>query len=372
MKFKFLFLLYAIGYLLLAIFSYGFVDTNFPLRPSPALYDLVRFQRPLTTVIYLILAGGLFVLYFYLLRQIKHQKITNRQIWLLIFGAVIFLFFSFPAFSYDIFNYIATAKVTFFYQENPYLVMPIEFVGEPMLKFTHAANKIALYGPAWILLTIIPHFLGLGNILLTLFTFKLLAALFYLGCVWLIWRLSEKSVYSLAFFALNPLVVIETLNSSHNDIVMVFFTLLALYLLFSKKKLLSWGSLLISVGIKYATLILAPVFIFSPRFKKETLITLSCWLLFGVFLLSPLREEIYPWYFIWVIALAALAPKNQLLRWLVFGFTVGLLLRHLPWLYFRNWNPPTPMLKTIFTFAPPAGLFIFHFLKNARRYISCH
>lgn len=367
MRFKFVFGLFVVSYLLLVIFSYGFVDTNFPLRPLPALYNLVHFQRPLTTTIYVILAGGLFGLYAYALRQIASKKFSAQQAWQLILAGVIILLFSFPAFSYDIFNYIATAKVTFFYQENPYLVMPIEFSGEPMLKFMHAANKIALYGPVWILLTLIPHFSGLGNIILTLFTFKLFMALFYLGTSWLIWRLSDRSASALAFFALNPLVVIETLNSGHNDIVMVFFTLLALYLLFSKKKLLSWGSLLISVGIKYTTLVLAPVFIFSPRFKKETLITASCWLLFGVFLLSPLREEIYPWYFIWVISLAALLPKNQLLRWLVFGFTLGLLLRHLPWLYFRNWNPPTPMFKTLFTFFPPGLALLGYLFRKVSR-----
>ena len=41
--------------------------------------------------------------------------------------------------------------------------MPIEIPNEPYLAFTRAANKTALYGPVWILLTAIPHLLGQGD-----------------------------------------------------------------------------------------------------------------------------------------------------------------------------------------------------------------
>lgn len=370
MKFRFLLLLFTIFYLLITIFSYGFVDTNFPWIPSRVLFNLVHYQKLLTTIIYIIVVGVLFGFYGYVLRQIKAGKIETRQIWWLIFVSVGLLFFSFPAFSYDIFNYIATAKVTYFYKENPYLVMPIEFIGEPMLNFMHAANKIALYAPFWIILTAIPHFLGLGNILLTVFTFKVFVAAFYLVLAWLIWRLSEKSAYSLAFFTLNPLVIIETLVSGHNDVVMMSFALLAFYLLFQKRKVWSFVALLISVGIKYATIVLLPLFAVSSRFKTKTLITISCWLMLIVFLLSPLREEIYSWYFIWIIALTALIPENKLLWWLVMGFSFGLLLRYTPFLYFRSYGGLTPTIKTLTTFIPPGLVLIFYFLKNAWSHLS--
>lgn len=364
MKFSFLLLLFTIFYLLITIFSYGFVDTNFPWIPSKFLFNLVHYQRPLTTMIHIIVVGVLFGIYGYVLRQVKIKKINAHQIWWMIFIGVAVLLFSYPAFSYDIFNYIATAKVTYFYKENPYLVMPIEFIGEPMLNFMHAANKIALYPPPWIILTAVPHFLGFGNILLTVFTFKAFVAIFYLACAWLIWRISGKNLYSFTFFTLNPLVVIETLVSGHNDVVMMSLALLAFYLLFQKKKILAFLSLLVSVGIKYATIVLLPLFAFSSRFKREKLITLSCWLMLVVFLLSPLREEIYSWYFIWIIALSALVPKNKLLWWLVMGFSFGLLLRYTPWLYFRTYGGLTPTIKTLTTFIPPVLAIAFYFLKN--------
>lgn len=360
MKFRLLFFLYILLFIALTVFSYGFVDANFPLKTSNFLHNLVHQKRFLATMIYVIFVFCLFGLYGYVLQQVKRKKLSVKQIWWLIFVAAGILFFSFPAFSYDIFNYMATAKVTFFYKENPYIVMPIELVGEPMLEFMHAANKTALYGPFWILLTAIPYFVGGGNILLSVFTFKAFVIGFYLGLAWLIWRISKKNVYSLAFFALNPLVIIETLVSSHNDVVMMFFVLLGFYLLFQKKKVLSFASILASTGIKYATIVLFPFFAFSSRFKKEKLITFSCWALLAVFILSPLREEIYSWYLIWIIALVALITQNRLLYWLTISFSFGLLLRYTPFLYTRSWGGITPMIKAITTFLPPTlALFIF-------------
>lgn len=364
MKFRLVLFLYIFLFIALTIFSYGFVDANFPLRTSGFLYDLVHRRRLLATIIYTAFIFCLFGLYGYVLQQVKRKKLNVKQIWWLIFMAAGILLFSFPAFSNDIFNYMATAKITFSYKENPYLVMPIEFTGEPMLEFMHAANKIALYAPLWIILTAVPHFLGLGNIVLTVFTFKAFVVAFYLVCAWLIWRISGKNLYSFTFFTLNPLVVIETLVSGHNDVVMMAFALFALYLLFQKRKFLSLISLFASIGIKYATIVLTPLFIFSSKFKKEKLITYSAWLMFLVFLLSPLREEIYSWYLIWVIALVALIYKNCLLFWLTVALSFGTLCRYLPFLYTRSWEGITPMVKRWVTMIPPAMAILVFFLKQ--------
>lgn len=364
MKFRIIYFAYCLLLIALTIFSYGFVDVNFPLNFPKNLSALFFRQRPMVTAIFVILVSSLFALYITCLHQIKNKQISGRQTWWLVGLIVAVLFFSWPGFSNDIFNYIATAKVTYFYKENPYLTMPIEFIGESMLNFMHAANKTALYAPFWILLSSIPHFLGFGNLLATVFTFKLFIALFYLTGCWLIWKISRRNLYSLVLFALNPLVIFESLVTAHNDIVMMTFTLLAFYFLFQKRKLAAGVSLLASVGIKYATLVLLPLFIIASRFKKEKLIALATWLMFLVFLLSPLREEIYPWYFIWVITLAALIPQNRFFRWLVFAFTFSLLMRYTPYLYFRTYKGLTQPLKTLITFLFPGTLVLFYLVKN--------
>jgi len=360
---------YTIIYIALAVFSYGFIDPNFPYKAPRALHRLIYYQRPLTTIIYIIVVGGLFCLYGWVLKGVKRRKLNSKKIWKLVFLSVVVLFFAFPAFSYDIFNYIATAKVAFFYRENPYLVMPIEFVGEPMLEFMHAANKITLYGPFWILLTGLPHSL-INNLFLNVFSFKALVVAFYLGLSYLIWRLSKKSAFSLAFFALNPLVVLETLVSSHNDVVMMFFALLGLYLLIQGKRPLSFLSLLASIGIKYATLALVPIFFLSSRLKKEQITILSFWALFLVFCLAPFREEIYPWYVIWLISFAALVPERRFIFWLTIALSLGTLGRYLPFLYTRSWEGMTPMVKWWVTVLPPVIVALAFFKANFSREVS--
>jgi hypothetical protein len=381
-KFKPIIFLYSFLLIVLGIFSYGFVDPNLKLGSGFFYQDaqkklafLVYQQRLLTTLIFIFLVLFLFTLYFFLLNLADKGELSAGQLFKLVIAAVLILFFAYPAFSHDIFNYIMTAKIVTFYHENPYIVMPMEFLGEPMLAFMHAANKLALYAPFWIVLTLVPSVLARGNILASIFLFKFLIIAFYLGTVFLIGKIlgqinPRRKIAGTVFFAFNPLVLIETLVSAHNDVVMMFFTLLGFYLLFQKKRFLSFVSLLASAGIKYATIILLPLFAFPSRLKKEKLIILSSWALFLVFFLAPLREEIYSWYLIWIIALVALVTQNRLLYWLAISFSLGLLLRYTPFLYTRSWEGVTPLIKKIVTIIPPSLVLISFFFKQIAGYRS--
>ena len=358
------FCVYILLLLSLSIFSYGFVDANFPLKTPVFLSDLVNLQRPLSTMVFIIIVTLLFGFYGWILWRTAEKRLTAKQIWFLIGITVFILFFSFPAFSYDIFNYLATAKVAFLYKENPYIIMPIEFTGDPLLKFLHAANKIALYGPVWILLTAIPHVAGLGNLILTVFTFKAFILVFYLGAACLIWKLSGKNLKSLVFFAFNPLILIETLVSSHSDIVMMTFILLAFQFTFKKQRTRGFISWILSIGIKYATIVLLPVFLLEKKLSKEQIFYVSYWLMFLAFLLSPIREEIYPWYVIWLITLAALIPQKRFIFCLTLALSVGTLLRYTPFLYTGTWEGITPLVKKIVTTVPLGLVSLAYFIDK--------
>lgn len=288
--------------------------------------------------------------------------------------SAVILFLGFPGFSYDVFNYMATARVTYTWQENPYIVMPIEIPNEQMLPYMHASNKVALYGPVWIAVSAMPHYLGLANPLLTVYMFKILTLVFYAGMLRLIWRLSGKNVWALAFFSLNPIVLTEIILSGHNDIVMVFFALLSFYLLQKKKYFFSITALFCSVFIKYATVLVVPAYLYALTkvIRKEKIFWTNIWVwsaiaMYAAFLLSPLREEIYAWYFIWPLTFLALIPGESLLVWLSYGFTFGLPLRLAPFIYSQTWAGMTPMVKKFVTFVPPAisGL-LYAYRKHVR------
>lgn len=367
---KILFVSYLFLLIALTIFSYAFVDQNlFYLHKVYSGFAFVH--RVITTTLFTVLVTGLFIWYSLLLIYLRKNIFKLQDIRLLIIITVSILLFSYPAMlSYDIFNYIATAKTIFFYHENPYIIMPIEFIKDPLLQFTHAANKTALYGFVWILLSSIPFLSGFGNFLIILFSFKLFTVLFYVATIILLWNMS-KSVFTVAYFALNPLVFIELLVSSHNDIVMVFFLLTSFYLLKNKKFSSAVIFFFFSVFIKYATLISAPVFVYALYLSAKrkhvpwnTVYLLTAISMMLAFSSAPFREEIYPWYALWFLPFIYLLKEKT---WIVVAsvlFSYSLLLRYVPFMLFGTYFGVTPLFKILATFVPISIFGIVYLLKK--------
>ncbi len=353
-------------------FSYLFVDPGF-IHLHRFYTGFATSHRTLVTNFYIFLVVVFFLFYMTFLREIEKKRLTKNNILILIAGSVFILIFSYPAIlSFDIFNYIATAKVTFFYHENPYIVMPIEFLGDSMLLFTHAANKIALYGPVWTSVSVIPYFLGAGIYLLTIITFKVFVIFFYLGTVLILWKLS-KNLLAVSFFSLNPLVLIETVVSGHNDIAMMFFVLLSFFLFKKRHYLLVGLFFLLSILIKYATLFLLPIFLYLAwrRYRRREInwenVFLTCsFIMFIVFLSSFLREEIYPWYAIWFLSFASFIHKRKLLFYTFLSFSFSLLLGYIPFMFLGTYFGPTPIIKTIVVFTMPLFVLVFLLLLRKR------
>lgn len=289
------------------------------------------------------------------------KRIDESFIKKIVFVSLVCLIFSYPAvLSYDIFNYMSTAKVTYFYHENPYLIMPIEFPGDPMLLYTRAANKVALYGPTWISLTAAPFYLGVGNFIVQMFLFKVLVGAFYLGTCLLIYKLS-KSLKNVLFFAVNPLVLIETFVSGHNDLVMMFFVLLGFFLIKKNRLFVSTVSFSLSIFVKFASVVLLPVFMYVwwVHVRKKEMPWDKIWLtsaacMFAIFILSAFREEIYPWYAVWFMPFVALLEGHKIMKALVIALSFGLLLYYIPYMLLGTYSYPTPILKTLFVACPIA------------------
>jgi hypothetical protein len=343
------FFLYGLVFVLFAVFSYLFVDGG--LAHSNFIQFYVA-HRPLAGAIYVVLMLCLWVLYFFVRRRFIPAFL----------GLLVLLLVSYPAFSYDIFNYIATSRVAFHYGENPYLVMPIEIPNEQTLAFTRAANKVALYGPTWIILTALPYVLGRGNIWATIFTMKAMIFLFYLGIAWLVWRITKR-MEDVWYFVLNPLVLIEVLVSGHNDVVMMFLALAALAVA-ARHRIVSWALWFMSIWVKGATIVLAPLLFLRDPLSVKSL-RAAYWLLFGVFLLSPLREEMYPWYALWLVPFAALlGTKDRFIRGFTLALTFGLSFRHAHYIATAEYGGAGPLIRTLVTALPPMIFFVWYKLKN--------
>lgn len=357
---------YIIFLLLFAVFSYLFIDPGlFYLRPL--FTNFFQLHRIPTTILFCLFLGISFAFYGYCLHLVAKGRLSVKDFLLTLSVTIGILLFSYPAMvSFDIFNYIATAKVAFLYHENPYIIMPIEFPTDPLLLFMHAANKTALYAPIWILLTAIPHYAGFGNFLATLFFFKVFVVGFFVATLFLMWQMT-KNLKQLVWFGLNPLVIFEIVVGGHNDIVMLFLLLLSIFFFFKSQKEGSLVFFILSIGIKYATLILSPLFALA-LFKKTSQPTFFLWttiLMYVVFFLSPLREEIYPWYALWFL-LPISFVENKFLKWVSLTFTFSLLLRYIPFMLLGTYFGPTPILKEVLTFIPVLFVSTYYLLKKKR------
>ncbi len=352
-----------LGYIFIAllflIYSYGFVDKNLVLSTHPIyqtihapLQYFVFEKRGWAGMMYVVFLLSLWGFYGVTLHLVHHQRLTFFEIKkIIVIVSAIFLF-SFPAFSYDIFNYILTSKVVYTYTENPWLVRPIEIPNEPNLAFTRAANKTALYGPTWIALTVIPHLVSMNHVWVAIIAFKGFVAAFFFFFLYIVWRVT-KSVWNVTAFALNPLVLITVLNEGHNDMVMMTFAVLAL--LIPRFKFALWC---LSVLVKGATILL----VFSRSFAQ------AYWFMFVIFMISPFREEMYPWYFVWCLSFLVLLPytSHRLLYMFSFSLCFGLLLRNLPYIVTRQYEGYNQIIRTAVTWLP---LVMLMSLILWRRYI---
>lgn len=319
------------------------------------------FNRPLSTTLFVIVVTVLFISYVVLVRKSLHKHIKPKQLWIVIGITCGLLFVSYTAFSHDIFNYMFDAKIVTHYQENPYERKALDYPGDPMLSFMHWTHRTYPYGPLWLALTVPVSFLG-GNFLLpTYVLFKALAVAAFFGTALYIGKialLDKKTLApaAIAAFALQPLVVIESLVTAHNDIVMVFFAVAATYFLLQKKYVLAVLFLFISIGIKFATVFLLPVFIAYIVLQKQgkgmkvgTLITLCLLSMLIPLVLVSLRTQFQPWYLLYLLPFVALLVH----KWYVFVpvtiLSVFALIQYIPYLYLGNWDPRVPMMLTTMT-----------------------
>ena len=355
------------GYLItvIGLFFYSFTQVDLGLTLSQwSVWQVMEkffqhigyFQRPLSSLLFVSIVLLLFIFYLSILSAVHKKKISKKTIWFLIISTTIILNFSYNAFSYDLFNYIFDAKIITNYHQNPYLHKALDFPGDPMLSFMHWTHRFLPYGPTWLAFTVPLSYLGLQFFLPTFFLFKILMSASFLGTVYFIGKILRKvlpanEVFGIAFFALNPLVIIESLVSSHNDIVMMFLTIFSLYLLISSKYIKSFVFLALSIGIKFATAFIIPIYLliyFLQKGKKE----INWQILFGIMavimiipvILASYRTNFQPWYLLNILPLVSLVAKKYYFFIPSVVLSLGSIFQYLPFLYLGNWDNPVPSI----------------------------
>jgi hypothetical protein len=366
----------------LGLFLYSFTQIDLGLTLTRvsfwqpiqrAFQHIGYFQRPLSASIYLILLLMLFIFYLLWLKKIRQREIARKDVWRMILITAVILTFSYNAFSYDLFNYIFDARIVTFYQQNPYQMRALDFPEDSMLGFMHWTHRVYPYGPTWLLLTVPVSFLGSQKFLLTAILFKEMATAGYFLLVFLTEKIllrinPARALLGTAIFAFNPLVVIEGLVSAHNDVLMMALAVAGLFFLIRGKILPAWVLFLLSVGIKFATGFLLPVFLwvtfFPRRIKEDKIWVASAILMALAIVLASRRTELQPWYLLYLWPFVALLPGKRWLFWPATMLSWGLLLIYAPFLYQGNWNWPVLGMKLVIVIVAVGLGWFLGFLKQ--------
>jgi len=202
----------------------------------------------------------------YLLAYRILKQVTGTRRWLAIilgfsalFAATLVIMY--PIGATDIFDYVFYSRILVHYGQNPLAVPPINFRSDPFFYNVVWYKTPSPYGPLWLLLTVPGSWLAGDDLAMNLLMMNALPAIFFLasaGVIALILKQSDPAhlLAGTLLFAWNPLVLFESAGNGHNGIIMMFFVLLAIYLLVRRQWLWVLPALVASVLIKYISAIL--------------------------------------------------------------------------------------------------------------------
>jgi len=371
-------LLYGLTLGSLLIYSFSQIDLNLTLSGNPwyqafqhKLILLGYYERPTSTVIYLLILLLLFAFQMYWLKAAKKGTLSEKTVWKLSLLSASVLLFSYPAFSHDIFNYIFDTRLLITHHVNPWQFTALDFPLDLWTRFMRWTHRTYPYGPTWLLITIPFYVIGMGKFSLTLLSFKVLGAVSYLICVWAIRRIltvsSPKDVsFGMVLFALNPLILIESLVSTHIDTTMAAVFLLAVLLGMKGKNIAAWLVWAISGGIKFVTAFTFPAWLWwrGREERLQTALVVMFLLVMCATVAAALSHELLPWYLITPLAAGALLPGRRTLNVLMQAFTVGLLLRYAPYLLKGEYSAWVKTAREWVTFLPLLGTVVFLWLRK--------
>jgi hypothetical protein len=225
-----------------------------------------------------------YVLFLYFLLKYRDLK-KNDLKWGIAFTALFsVIFIGVNAIgSADLYAYYFFAEVYNSYQQNPYNFYFNEFPDD--LIFTKTQDfwhnfkswQKTGYGPLFTLISILLNLLAGQDMAITIYLHKLLTAFCVMGGAVVLYKIVEithpqKAVLLTFAFMWNPFLLFEAVNNGHNDTIVLFLNLLAIYLLIREKYLWVLPIVASSVLIKYVTVLFIPFFVLYIFRQEKTLL----------------------------------------------------------------------------------------------------
>lgn len=239
----------------------------------------------------------------------------------------------------DVYSYASYGRLLMLYHANPYFVPPLAFPHDITFQWVYWKDVVSIYGPIWMVICGVLSVISSPTQLSLIITFRCFAVLAHLINIALIiasLRVMKRSPRTILLgtflYAWNPLVLMETAFSAHNDVFMVTFLLLGFYLCARAQRkgtFLQWRGYLppvmaftAAVLVKFSAAPVLPVFVLAVAFATVQADSKDGKLVWQ----RALKSAVISTFVFGVIALACYGPFwiGHSLRDIVHGFT------HLP------------------------------------------
>ena len=265
-------------------------------------YDLERFEHFTLLTLYSVLFGC----YYLILRQvkIKEQHLTYLALALrLVFIAAI------PNLSQDFYRFIWDGRLILS-GLNPYLTTPDNlmisqpnlfpqmktlFEGMGALSAEHYSNYPPLHQLPFILAAIISKHSILGSVVIL----RLLLIGADIGILFFGKKLLRKlqlPTMNIYWFILNPLVIVELTGNLHFEGLMLFFFVLVLYYVHTKKWHLAALTMALSIAVKLVPILSLPLFLNKLGWKKSIRFYLTVGIVFMLLFAPFLKDNFFENY----------------------------------------------------------------------------
>lgn len=183
-------------------------------------------------------------------------------------GLPLTLLLAYPSLAADVFDYLMLARIWIVHGENPYVMPPGAFPGDPYLPAVGWPGLRSVYGPAFLAMTGLPVRLAGDDPTTALIIYKVMVIAAHGGTAWFVYLIVRhlappRALFALVAYGWNPLAVLYFGVDGHNDAVMLLFLAAAIYAAIQEHHELSLPLLAFSALIKFVPLILFPVFLLA-------------------------------------------------------------------------------------------------------------
>jgi hypothetical protein len=195
------------------------------------------------------------------------QSVSGRAVRWVVYGVpVVFaalLMDLYPISTVDMFHYLASARTFWVYGDNPLTVSPMTHSFPVAMSYGDYPSP---YGPLWTLLTLPAARLSEidpTQVHVGLLGIKGMAAISYLGSIWLVARIAGhlspgRELLAVVAFGWNPFIVFRVVGNGGNGLVMMGLVLMAALFVVRGRWRWVMPALTAAVLIKYIPLLLIP------------------------------------------------------------------------------------------------------------------